>query len=174
MFRDSSGNAVTWHVRRCNKTELTCTVRISCVQYLLKSSLLDHYILSTLSIWSMEHMMDQKVNVKFCVKLQKSLTGKMPVCGVAITEFAQAKRSHRCQSPRWKQCCWCTFVISRVWSTLNLYPKGLLLIWHSVWRYSKGLLMPLDTTKERCGEVGYRYFTMITHWHIFHSECISF
>jgi hypothetical protein len=71
--------------------ELTWKVWISCLQNLLKSSLLDHCILSTLPIC--EHLMDQKLNVKFYVKLQKSPTGQMPVCGVAIKEFPQAKKA---------------------------------------------------------------------------------
>jgi hypothetical protein len=41
----------------------------------------------------MEHMVEQKVNVKFCVKLQKSPTGQMPVRGVDIEEFPQAKEA---------------------------------------------------------------------------------
>jgi hypothetical protein len=38
-----------------------------------------------------EHMMEQRVNVKFCVKLQKSSTDQTPVNGVEIEELLRAK-----------------------------------------------------------------------------------
>jgi hypothetical protein len=41
----------------------------------------------------MEHAMEQKVNVKFYVKLQKSPTGQMPVHGMEIRELPQAKEA---------------------------------------------------------------------------------
>jgi hypothetical protein len=44
---------------------------ISCVQYSLNSSLLDHCVSSTCPDVNMECTMEQRVNVKFCVKLQK-------------------------------------------------------------------------------------------------------
>jgi hypothetical protein len=41
----------------------------------------------------MERMMEERVNVKFCVKLQKSPKGQTPVHGVEIEEFPQAKEA---------------------------------------------------------------------------------
>jgi hypothetical protein len=39
----------------------------------------------------MERTVEQRVNVKFCVKRQKSTTGKTPVHGVEIEESPQEK-----------------------------------------------------------------------------------
>jgi hypothetical protein len=41
----------------------------------------------------MERLMEQRVNVKFCVKLYKSPAGQMPVHGLEIEEFPQAKEA---------------------------------------------------------------------------------
>jgi hypothetical protein len=41
----------------------------------------------------MERTMEQRVNLKFCVKLQKLPTGQTPVHGVEIEEFPQAKEA---------------------------------------------------------------------------------
>jgi hypothetical protein len=41
----------------------------------------------------MDLTMEQGVNVKFCVKLQKSPTGQTPVDGLEIEEFSQAKEA---------------------------------------------------------------------------------
>jgi hypothetical protein len=39
----------------------------------------------------MEHTIEQRVNVKFCVKLQKSPTDRTPVHVVDIEEFSHSK-----------------------------------------------------------------------------------
>jgi transposase len=41
----------------------------------------------------MEHMMEQRMNVKFCVKLKKSSNGQMPVHVVDIKEFPLTKEA---------------------------------------------------------------------------------
>jgi hypothetical protein len=41
----------------------------------------------------MERTVEQRVSAKFCVKMQKSTTGRTPVHGVDIEEFPQAKEA---------------------------------------------------------------------------------
>jgi hypothetical protein len=41
----------------------------------------------------MERVMEQRVNVKFCVKLKKSSTGQTPVHGAEMKEFPPAKEA---------------------------------------------------------------------------------
>jgi hypothetical protein len=73
----------------------------------------------------MEHTLEQRVNVNFCAKLQKSSSETLEMLKTVRGE-SPGQRSHGCQSTRSKQCL-SAFLTSGVSSTLNLYQKGPLL-----------------------------------------------
>jgi hypothetical protein len=105
----------------------------------------------------MEHTMEQRVNVNFCVKLQNSSSEMLEILKTVYGEFP-GQRIHRRRSPRSKQC-WSAFSTSEVSSSLNLYLKGPLLIRNSMWRWLKRLVYAM---RSKWGEL-WRDHSLILH-----------